>query len=710
MHDDQRARGGTAAGPGDPAAGSAGSSKRVEDHQFGRLLDGRYRIGIRIARGGMASVYEAVDSRLDRTVAVKIMHPGLGDATTHDDDSFARRFVSEAKAAARLSHPHVVAVFDQGRDESDGTVYLVMEYVPGHTLRDTILKEAPMPPQRALSLLDPILSALGAAHRAGLIHRDVKPENVLIATDPHSGTSRIKVADFGLAKAVSADTQHTATNGVLIGTVSYLAPELVVEQRADARADVYAAGVILFELLTGTKPHTGETPIAVAYRHVHEDVPVPSSVVPGIPDYVDALVVRATTRDASLRPADATVLLHHVRRVAQALRDGVRTDPELVADLLPSARAAEPDTDIDSQIGTGTTPEPMSSLWDGLPDLVAGEPPAQRTAVRSAVRPPAPPEERTSVIPEQPRRPEQRPRRRGRAKGIALALVLVVLAAALGGTAWWVGWGRYTTTPGVVGLEQAAATAKLDRAGLGVEVGKEVYSETVAKGVVITTDPRPGERILPDGEVSLTISLGKERYDLPDLTNKTVDEAESALGEVKFVPAQPVEEWSETVEAGRVIRTDPAFGTPQALALPVGTSVTLVVSKGRKPIKVRSFVGKDADRALRVFERKGLEADVEEKYSDDVDKGDVISQTPETGTLFKGDTVQLVVSKGPELIAVPAVRYSSTDAAVAKLEDLGFVVKKERASIYLTGSVAWDTEPGAGAKLAKGSTVILYVV
>ncbi|WP_408899121.1 protein kinase domain-containing protein [Nocardioides sp. R1-1] len=280
MHDDQRARGGTAAHPGDP---SFRPPARIEDHQFGRLLDGRYRIGIRIARGGMASVYEAVDTRLDRTVAVKIMHPGLGDATTQDDDSFARRFVSEAKAAARLSHPNVVAVYDQGRDATDGTVYLVMEYVPGHTLRDTIGKDAPMTPERALALLDPVLSALGAAHRAHLIHRDVKPENVLIATDPHSGTSRVKVADFGLAKAVSADTQHTATNGVLIGTVSYLAPELVIEQRADARADVYAAGVILFELLTGTKPHTGETPIAVAYRHVHEDVPRPSSVVPASP-------------------------------------------------------------------------------------------------------------------------------------------------------------------------------------------------------------------------------------------------------------------------------------------------------------------------------------------------------------------------------------------------------------------------------------------
>ncbi len=298
--------------PRAPTSTRATLPRTRADHLTGRVLDGRYRIGSRIARGGMATVYEATDLRLDRTVAVKVMHPGLGD-----DDEFAARFVAEARAAARLSHPNVVAVFDQGND--DGTVFLAMELIPGHTLRDTIGKEAPLSAARALALLEPVVSALAAAHRAGLIHRDVKPENVLIADD-----GRIKVADFGLAKAVSATTQHTAT-GVLIGTVSYVAPELVVEGRSDARADVYAVGVILYELLTGKKPHEGETPIQVAYKHVHEDVPPPSRQVPGIPDYVDALVARATARDREQRPADAGVLLHHLRRVNQAVTSGVRS-------------------------------------------------------------------------------------------------------------------------------------------------------------------------------------------------------------------------------------------------------------------------------------------------------------------------------------------------------------------------------------------------
>ena len=686
MHDDKRARGESAARPGDPSGGS-----RTEDHQFGRLLDGRYRIGSRIARGGMASVYEAVDTRLDRTVAVKVMHPGLGDATTQDD-SFARRFVREAKSAAGLSHPNVVAVYDQGRDESgDGTTYLVMEYVPGHTLRDTITKEAPMSPERALAILDPVLSALGAAHRAGLIHRDVKPENVLIADD-----GRIKVADFGLAKAVSAETQHTATNGVLIGTVSYLAPELVVEQRADARADVYAVGVILFELLTGTKPHTGETPIAVAYRHVHHDVPAPSSVVPGIPDYVDALVARATTRDPSLRPSDATVLLHHVRRVMHALHDGVREDPELVDDLLPPARppAAE-------GIGSDTTPEPVSSLWE--PDLAT-----ERTSVIATPASPPPP---SRPAPSRPAPADGgHPVRERSRRGLVLALVLVVLVAGLAAGGYWFGWGRYTSTPGVVGLEQAAAETKLDDAGLGAEV-EQVYSDSVEPGVVVSTDPKPGDRILPGDDVTLTVSRGPEVYDVPDLAGLTVDEAEDRLAEVKMVLGRQVERYSETVPKGQIVRSSPAFGSKESKDLPVDTAVAVVVSKGKQPIKVGDWVGKDAEKLEKSLEAKGLQVKVTDtEYSDDIPEGRVISHTPKSGVVYKGDEIGLVVSRGPELVTVPSVRYMSTDDAVEKLEDLGFKVKKERATIYLSGNVAWDTSPGSGSRARKGSTIILYVV
>jgi serine/threonine-protein kinase len=687
VHDDQRARGDDAARRGDPRA----PAPRTQDHQSGRLLEGRYRIGARIARGGMASVYEALDTRLDRTVAVKIMHPGLGDATSHDDDSFARRFVREARAAARLSHPNVVAVHDQGRDDTgDGTIYLVMELIDGHTLRDTITKEAPMSPERALAILDPVLSALAAAHRAGLIHRDVKPENVLIADD-----GRIKVADFGLARAVSAETQHTATNGVLIGTVSYLAPELVVEQRADARADVYAAGVILFELLTGTKPHTGETPIAVAYRHVHHDVPAPSTVVPGIAPYVDALVARATTRDPSLRPSDATVLLRHVRRVVQALHDGVRDDPELVADLLPTARRFEEDGS--DGVDPDTTPEPVSSL------APAATPRDEPTSVIRTTPPPRRPSPPTQVEPN-PARP-----RRSR-RGLVIGLVVLLLVAGLGAGGYWFGWGRYTSTPGVVGLELPAAEAKLDDAGLGTSV-EEVFSDSVEPGSVITTDPRPGERILPGDDVELTVSLGPEIYDVPDLAGLSVEEAEERLAEVKMVLGRQIERFSETVAKGRVIGSQPAFDSPESKDLPVDTAVSLLVSKGRQPIRIADWTGKDAEAIEKALEKKGLQVKVSDtEFSDDVAEGRIISHDPKSGVLYRGDTLELVVSKGPELVTIPSIRYDSTADAVEKLEDLGFKVKKERATIYLSGQVAWDTNPEPGSRVKKGSTVILYVV
>jgi serine/threonine-protein kinase len=669
---DAHARSGGGAASGDPFVG--------------RVLDGRYRVESRIARGGMAGVYEGTDLRLDRTVAIKIMHAGLGD-----DEAFAARFVREARAAARLSHPNVVAVYDQGQDESaDGALFIVMELVSGHTLRDTITKESPMPAARALALMEPVLSALGSAHRAGLIHRDIKPENVLIATEPFSGASRVKVADFGLAKAISTDTHHTATKGVLIGTVSYLAPELVVEGRADARADVYAAGVVLFELLTGTKPHEGETPIQVAYKHVHNDVPPPSSLVPELPTYVDALVARATAREPGLRPADASVLLHQVHRVSHALAEGVRDDPELTEDLAPALLAGGTDPDVwdDAEIAEIKEPAPSVRETSVREDTT--------TYPQAMPPPPAPPEE---LVPggERPRRS-----RRGRVL-LALALVLALL---VGGGAYWLGWARYTSTPGVLGMTQDEAAAKLEDAGLKVEYADEEYSETVPAGRVIETDPAPGARVLDDGTVTVTVSLGKERYDVPPMKGMTEDQAQDALLDVKLAHDETVERWSETVPDGQVIKSKPAAGT----TLRPGAAVDLVVSKGRRPIQVGDWVGRDADRAIWVLESRGLKPKVvAEEHSDTVPEGDVIGQDPTGGTLFKGDEVSLRVSLGPELVEVPSVRGQGVDAATDQLEDLGFEVEVDSSFPDPIGFV-YATDPSAGEMVPKGSTITLIVV
>lgn len=659
-----------------------GSADGASDPLTGRLLDGRYRIGARIARGGMASVYEATDLRLDRTVAVKVMHPGLGD-----DTDFAERFVREARSAARLSHPNVVAVYDQGDD--DGTVFLAMELISGHTLRDVIRKESPMAPARALALMEPVLSALAAAHRAGLIHRDIKPENVLIADD-----GRVKVADFGLARAVSADTQHTVTGGVLIGTVSYLAPELVVSGRADARADVYAAGVVLYELLTGAKPHEGESPIQVAYQHVHADVPAPSSVVPGLPAYVDALVARATARDRELRPADAAVLLHQVHRVSHAIAEGVVDDPELVADLTPTRTRGEA---AEAPSPDDTAPEPFDRV-----ELAAMAEPTTLLGTVAAPAPPAAPPTRAPSAEERP------PTRRRSRKGLVLLLAALLLVVGGGVAAWWYLDGRYTTTPGVLGKTEQGAVQALEAAGLEAEVGDPAYSETVPVGRVVATDPEPGSRVLDGGAVEITLSLGKERYDVPKLKGMTEREAQEALEATNLAVGDTTEKWSDSVKVGIVISSQPETGT----TLKPDTAVDLVVSKGPKPVELKDWVGKDLDAATQWLESKGLTAKVSaEEFSDDVADGDIISMDPPGGTtVHRGDTVSFVVSKGPELIEVPSVRGQGVDAATQTLQDLGFVVVTESAPGSLGLGFVFSQDPDGGSMVPVGATITLSLI
>jgi eukaryotic-like serine/threonine-protein kinase len=643
------------------------------DSMTGHVLDGRYRIGTRIARGGMASVYEAVDTRLDRLCAVKIMHPGLGD-----DAAFAERFKSEARAAARLAHPHVVSVFDQGEDPVDGgTLYLVMELVPGRTLRDIVRDEAPMRPARAVALMEPIVAALAVAHRSGLIHRDIKPENVLIAED---GTP--KVADFGLAKAVSADTQHTAT-GVLIGTVSYLAPELVVEGSSDARADVYAAGVVLYELLTGRKPHEGESPIAVAYKHVHEDVPPPSRTVPGIPPYVDALVARATARDRMQRPADAGVLLHQLHRVAQALAGEVWDDQELTTDLALLPPHAEP-------------PEDTSTLG-AFPWVASGA----QTA-------PAPPAAPPLVVPPGGLAPAPTPRRGRSRRGPIMLAVALAIALAAGAGAYWFGWARYTATPSVLGLAQQPAVHKLQAAGLKVSIGAPAFSESVPKGEVVSTSPAPGSRVLDHGTVTVVLSKGKQRITVPATRNLSVNQAQDALLRQHLTFGRTIPRWSDTVPQGTVLGSSPVGGTRQR----VDTTVDLYVSRGPKPVQVSDWQGRSARRARHVLRGQGLLVDTSDhEYSDSVPRGAVISQDPANGVLHRGDTVALVVSRGPQLVQVPSdLKAMGVDAATQLLHSLGFRVHVEKAPYYIGVGYVYNSSPSPGQMAPKGSVVVLEII
>jgi serine/threonine-protein kinase len=642
--------------------------RTVTDPMLGRVLDGRYRVGARIARGGMATVYEATDLRLDRVVALKVLHAGLGD-----DDDFADRFVREARSAARLSHPHVVSVFDQGADE--GTLFLVMEHVDGHTLRDVIRSEAPLAPSRALALLDPVLSALGAAHQAGLVHRDVKPENVLLAED-----GRVKVADFGLARAVSAETQHTTT-GILIGTVSYLSPELLVDGRADARSDVYSAGVVLYELLTGRKPHEAASPIQVAYKHVHEDVPPPSRLVPGLPPYVDALVARATARDRDLRPADARVLLRHVRRVRMALDHGVPDDAELTSDLAPTVPVQRLTRDPDDIDYVREDPDRDHTAGD-LPRVLT---PAQ--AARRRARP----------------APALRGRSRGGPGLLALVLLLVVALTAGG---WWLGVGRYTTTPAVVNLSVPAAEAKVHAAGLRFDVAGRAWSETVAVGAVVRTDPAGGDHVLRDGTVTAVLSRGPERHSVPAVSGRDLDEAQRALQDARLTVGTASYAFSDTVARGVVLRTDPRPGA----SLRRDAAVDLLVSKGPRPVRVPEVTGQDADDASRALRRLELEVARSSTHSDTVASGDVISQWPAGGRLLPGRTVRLVVSRGPVLVDVPRVVGRGAAGAQGALEEAGFAVIVTRVEYYIGLGVVVRQSPGGGDRAPRGGTVTLSVV
>ncbi len=658
--------------------GAGVTATTVGDPLVGRLLDGRYQITERLARGGMATVYRAVDTRLTRTVAVKVMHVGLGD-----DAEFARKFDREARAAARLSHPNVVAVFDQGQDIIEGhssRPYIVMEHIQGYTLRDVINAESPLPPLRALEVIEPVLAALAAAHDAGLVHRDVKPENVLI-----SDRGQIKVADFGLAKAISSQTS-TATQGVLIGTVSYVPPELVLSGRADARSDVYSTGVVLFELLTGLKPHTGDTPIQVAYAHVHSDVPAPSTFPNAgpIPPYLDALVVRATARNASARPPDARVLLAEVRRVQSALREGVTDDPKLVRDLTTARKRDRSDYEVTQ--------------------LVAAPTATVRTVLEA---PPPAPLERSLPTPAMERLNAQRERLAHRRRRGGIALLVVLLLATLAGLAgWYLVAGRFVGAPALAMLTRADAEQVAGRAGLQVSF-TDGFSETVQPGLVIDTKPGAGSKIVKGGRIEAVLSRGPERFAMPTVVGLSRSAAESALQAANLSLGKVGQQYSETAPEGVVVKASAKPGTN----LPRGAAVDVALSKGPAPIPIRSYAGKRTTLAVRALRRSGFRVVTTTVNSDEVAKGLVISQTPAAGQGSRGDTITLTASLGPVLVRVPNVRSMGVRAAEQVMAEAGFRTKVLPVPVNHLGlGFVVYTNPRARSQAPKGSTITLYVV
>lgn len=631
-----------------------------------RPIDGRYTVLRHLADGGMGSVYVARDERLGREVALKVMRPDLAT-----DPAFVERFRAEAQSAARLTDQHVVAVYDQGRDGN--VVFLAMELVHGQTLRQRLDEVGALTPREALGVMDAILTALAAAHSIGLVHRDVKPENVLIRDD-----GVVKVADFGLARAVSTRTS-TALGGGVLGTFAYVSPEQVRAGVADARSDVYSAGLVLFEMLTGQAAFSGDSPIHVAFRHVHEATPPPSQVDPGLPQPLDQAVLAGAATDPDDRPADAGRYRAYLSDIRGEL-------DAAVLDRVPPA--AESHTPPERPAGAAA-PAATSVLHTNVLANHTQMLPSTRAAQEAAAT-----------------APKKSRKRSGRRGGVAGALAAILAVLVVIGAAWTflAGPGALRDVPAVAGEDRLLAQGELEQAGFRTEV-QEAFSESVPAGTVISTDPSGGQAraISP---VQVVVSKGPERYAVPDVTNQTLGTATEMITAANLALGARTEDWSETIAAGNVVRTDPKAGTQLA----PGRQVAVVTSKGREPIAVADWTGKSFADARSTLEDRGIVVKVAEERNDDkVAEGRVISQEPGEGTLHKGDTVTFVVSKGPVTVAVPQVQGRQEGEATRTLEAAGFRVKVDRIMGGIFGTVR-ETDPPAGTRAPKGSTVVMKVV
>jgi eukaryotic-like serine/threonine-protein kinase len=596
----------------------------------------------------MATVYDAVDERLERTVAVKVMHPSYAA-----DPLFIDRFIREAKSTARLNHPNVVAVFDQG--SHDGLAFLVMEQVAGDTLRDLLSERGRLSIAESVSVLESVLDALAAAHRSGLVHRDVKPENVLIGTD-----GVVKVADFGLARAVES-SKHTATGGVVMGTVAYVSPEQIISGHADSRSDVYSAGIMFFEMLTGDVPFGGDSAVNIAFQHVNHHVPATSERVVGVPPALDHLVHRATRREPAARPADAAAFLAELRRIAAELG-------------LPRVSVAAPH------------PRPTR------------DPHATRTVSRSAdFAAPTAVHEAVDV-------PDYREPQKSRTGMIALGVLLVLglLAASLG---WWLGAGRYAEAPSLTALTQQQAEAKAKEGGFAVRYGVQEFDPKVKAGTVLSQRPAPGDRILDGGTITVILSKGPEIYEIPSVNRLTEAEARAKLAEFEFkVTVQPA--FDDTIDEGAAVGTQPPAGT----RLAPGSPVTLLISNGTAPTELPDLRGQTREDAEEAVRKLRLTVQIQEQEVDNEDfKGRVIQQSPGPGRVPEGSTVTLVIGAGEakgEKVEVPDLEGKRFGDARDELEKLDLEIR--RGFGRGNGEVFFQF-PAAGTEVDPGTTVTVGV-
>ena len=625
----------------------------------GELIDNRYLLQRQIASGGMATIYAGLDTRLDRPVAVKIMHAHLAN-----DEAFVSRFIKEAKATAALSHPNIVSIQDQGWNEGGPpAVFLVMELVEGSTLRDYLNEKGSLTVEQTFQIVTPVLSALSAAHRIGIIHRDIKPENILISKD-----GRIKVADFGLARNITMGQTMTAESSVVLGSVSYLSPEQVQRGVADARSDIYAVGIVLFEMLTGSKPYSGETPIQIAYRHVNDRIPDIQTIKSEIPTSIAELVYEATAPNPDQRPKNAEELLNKLREI-QAQIDPKRRQMSLELDLPPIVNKKNKRGKVSVTSALGGIKEKTSQLISTKPINASKPEDSIRTKKRKVSR------------------------RVRRNRVIALFLLIALIF----GSYQILNAGKISV-PSLVGMSQGEAKNDLKNLGLNIQVVEEVFSEDVAKGKIIATKPGGGGKISPAGTVGLIVSKGQERIIVPTLNGLTPDVASGKISDLGLSVGQINESFDMKVASGFVIGTDPKDGSEVRRK----SIVNLIVSKGVEQLALPSYVGKGGEQALSELNDLGFDVNVKYNFSDSIFKGQVIAQSPEKSDLIgKGSKIELIISKGSEFVFVPNVLGKNKNDASVDLENLGLKVSAKG-----SGKVN-NISPAIGSKVKQGTVITI---
>ena len=630
----------------------------------GELIDGRYQLIRQMATGGMASIYEALDTRLDRKVAVKIMHSHLAQ-----DEQFVERFIREAKAAAALSHPNIIAVQDQGWNQN-GTpaIFLVMEMIDGHTLREYLNEQGNLSITDGIKFLLPVLSALSAAHKIGIVHRDIKPENILISKE-----GRIKIADFGLAKGPLIGGTLTAESSVILGSVSYLSPEQVQRGVADSRSDIYSFGITAFEIFTGKKPFEGDAPIQIAYMHVNNRVPRISTLVSGVPEKLDDLIYSATSANPDERPRDATVLHEQLSAI----------------NVLLNPKENQLSLELDIPIEPMRPKSTRKSLRKKVQELTAAIP-------------------IPSVIPKVQETTQEIAKRKKASKRVRRnRKVALALAISVGVLGWYllVGPGSRVVVPSTVGATQNEVSAALSPLGLTSVVSEKQFSEDIAEGLVIQSIPEAGGRIDQGGAVKLIISKGAERYILPSITGLTPDAAAKVLAQYPLSVQPNSEEFSAKVPKGYVIDSNPPAGEK----VKRDALVVVRVSKGIEQSALTSYVGKSADQALNELQASGFNVASTYAFSETQLAGEVISQKPAGGgTADKGAKVTLVISKGTQFAYIPNLFSIEEVKAIQSLKDLDLkvVVKKiGKKSVKKVTSIS----PKVGSKVKRGSTVTITV-